>query len=393
MKQFSYKCVVSKNGRRYYKKVNGKWKRISKKIGEKMQKNKKKYMMHSGESFDSQSSFGIDDDILELENGHLYTTICRGSKRSDKLGIISDYKLTSSNQVSFKNDGEEYICRQIQMAEGNYGSIRECSNSDSSKFLAIKSEPSSTGRSYYDENRRKVKAESNELNKVEHLDEHIMCSQIEEKVLNTDGKNRNFVMEYMDGDLFDLIRILRPRLLSGNFDLLKKIEKDMIKVIIKQLICFEAHDLIYADLKLENVLYKCSGPNNLRISLGDLGSIGYIDEHGIPCTYPNPYDVSNKNYGPGLQPINTKSGLWSFIILCLSILDNTNPIRYYKYGFDKWSMINREQKYSGLQRELETLPGFSDEGAILVLCLDMIKNDELNDMSDLYRILINHEFF
>ena len=38
-----YKCIVSKNEKRYYKSVGGKWKRISNKMGEKMEKNKKKY--------------------------------------------------------------------------------------------------------------------------------------------------------------------------------------------------------------------------------------------------------------------------------------------------------------------------------------------------------------
>ena len=43
MKQYNYKCVVTKNSKRYYKKVSGKWKRITNKIGEKMEKGKKKY--------------------------------------------------------------------------------------------------------------------------------------------------------------------------------------------------------------------------------------------------------------------------------------------------------------------------------------------------------------
>ena len=44
MKQFNYKCVVSKNGTKmYYKRVNKKWKRISNKVGMKAEKGKKKY--------------------------------------------------------------------------------------------------------------------------------------------------------------------------------------------------------------------------------------------------------------------------------------------------------------------------------------------------------------
>ena len=41
--KYNYKCVVTKNGKRYYKNVNGKWKRISNAIGMKAQKGKRKY--------------------------------------------------------------------------------------------------------------------------------------------------------------------------------------------------------------------------------------------------------------------------------------------------------------------------------------------------------------
>ena len=46
MANYNYKCVVAKNGgKRYYKNVSGKWKRISNKSGEKAEKGKKKYGM------------------------------------------------------------------------------------------------------------------------------------------------------------------------------------------------------------------------------------------------------------------------------------------------------------------------------------------------------------
>ena len=44
MRQFNYKCIVSKNGNKmYYKRVGGKWKRISNKLGKNAEKGKKKY--------------------------------------------------------------------------------------------------------------------------------------------------------------------------------------------------------------------------------------------------------------------------------------------------------------------------------------------------------------
>ena len=46
MRQFNYKCVVEKNGTKmYYKRVKGKWKQISNKLGKNAEKGKRKYMM------------------------------------------------------------------------------------------------------------------------------------------------------------------------------------------------------------------------------------------------------------------------------------------------------------------------------------------------------------
>ena len=46
MRQFNYKCTVAKNGSKmYYRKVAGKWKRISNTLGMKTEKGKRKYML------------------------------------------------------------------------------------------------------------------------------------------------------------------------------------------------------------------------------------------------------------------------------------------------------------------------------------------------------------
>ena len=47
MKQYNYKCVVTKNGgKMYYKRVSNKWKRITNAAGMKAEKGKRKYGMH-----------------------------------------------------------------------------------------------------------------------------------------------------------------------------------------------------------------------------------------------------------------------------------------------------------------------------------------------------------
>ena len=45
MRNYNYKCIVSNTGKRYYKNVGGKWKRISNKLGMKAEKGKMKYGM------------------------------------------------------------------------------------------------------------------------------------------------------------------------------------------------------------------------------------------------------------------------------------------------------------------------------------------------------------
>ena len=47
--KYNYKCVVAKNdSKMYYKRISGKWKRITNKAGEKVEKGRKKYRMYSG---------------------------------------------------------------------------------------------------------------------------------------------------------------------------------------------------------------------------------------------------------------------------------------------------------------------------------------------------------
>ena len=59
-----YKCIVSKNGKRYYKNVSGKWKRITNKVGEKAEKGKNRYRMEGGEHTDFNALPG---DIIDQE--------------------------------------------------------------------------------------------------------------------------------------------------------------------------------------------------------------------------------------------------------------------------------------------------------------------------------------
>jgi hypothetical protein len=68
--KYNYKCILAKNGKRYYKNVGGKWKRISNKIGEKAEKGKKKYRVEEKNDFSSSIIHSLYEklDVLALKD-------------------------------------------------------------------------------------------------------------------------------------------------------------------------------------------------------------------------------------------------------------------------------------------------------------------------------------
>ena len=87
--KYNYKCIVSNGNKRYYKSVNGKWKRITNKSGAKAEKNKRTYRLSNKE---------IDE--LEKERNEL--------KNTDMYGEGSNYW---DNQLG-TNDGRINIKRR-----------------------------------------------------------------------------------------------------------------------------------------------------------------------------------------------------------------------------------------------------------------------------------------
>lgn len=78
------------------------------------------------------------------------------------------------------------------------------------------------------------------------------------RVITDQAKNNFVIMQEANGDLSNL----------------KLDERLIFKIIIqvaKTLICFMKKDIIYTDLKIENILYKCKN-NRISIYLADIGS-------------------------------------------------------------------------------------------------------------------------
>ena len=84
---YNYKCIVSKNGKRYYKNVRGKWKRISNAVGMKAEKGKKKYGMpvktRSGTERDP-CPVCYSKKFITLDCGH---SICADCGKDIKTGV------------------------------------------------------------------------------------------------------------------------------------------------------------------------------------------------------------------------------------------------------------------------------------------------------------------
>ena len=122
-----------------------------------------------------------------------------------------------------------------------------------------------------------------------------------------------YIMEQAEGDLISLFNNLKKPV-SKNFVL------NIAEQVRRQILCIgRLHSsFLYADVKLQNVLYKCDDPANLngiRVFLGDLGSAvpnSYENGNPIyPTTYlplPNKLLVRNNNKKDKLDWISWQLG-------------------------------------------------------------------------------------
>lgn len=67
-KKFNYKCVVSNNKKKYYKRINNKWKQITNKTGEKVEKGKRKYRMKSRPGWTRPSKITIPETATNIDD-------------------------------------------------------------------------------------------------------------------------------------------------------------------------------------------------------------------------------------------------------------------------------------------------------------------------------------
>lgn len=102
------------------------------------------------------------------------------------------------------------------------------------------------------------------------------------KVVFDQHGNPFVIMQEANGDLVDL-------------NLTNKLKEDVVKIMADFMLCFYNKGLIYSDLKLENLLYKCEN-QDISFFLGDIGSFSSVGRNNPSTTHPPPETLDGKTY-------------------------------------------------------------------------------------------------
>lgn len=152
--------------------------------------------------------------------------------------------------------------------------------------------------------------------------------------ISKDQVGNNFIlMQEANGDLADIVNKLEERLILK-----------IILEVAKMSKCYLEKGIIYNDLKLENILYRCKD-NNMELFFGDLGSFCEEGEFGEGATYGAPetfdeYKVSQNTF------------LFSFGCFIASLYRDVGILAWDdKKSFNKKNFC--EKLYPKFRREIE----------------------------------------
>ena len=120
MRQFNYKCIVSKNGSKmYYKKVGGKWKRISNKLGKNLEKGKNKYQMTNKEREDK--IFVNEIKPKDFADKILIANLLKeGKKDPNYKRLINDLKNIKKMSVDAYRNAMRYLYFLVNKTDLNF---------------------------------------------------------------------------------------------------------------------------------------------------------------------------------------------------------------------------------------------------------------------------------
>ena len=142
----------------------------------------------------------------------------------------------------------------------------------------------------------------------------IPCNIINSKLLKYENEYMA-AMDLMNGPLSEIGNKL------NNNNLLQ-----IIKSIAKILLCLENNKLSYTDLKTANILFKCIDNKNIKIVLGDIGSICQKGKQNAATWLP-----WEARYLKGFPRCNEESMVWGLGIVLFQLLNfNTDPFHWSK---------------------------------------------------------------
>ena len=193
----------------------------------------------------------------------------------------------SQNKIEIKNPytRSQYILKKSKiLGEGTYGKVIKYTDRQNKVFLAAKF--------------AKDKDEEEVSNSLKNIGCEVLKVKFCKEIRQEDKFNYVFFTELADGDLQSWVKKY-PRGIP------LETLNNVLTSIWKQLNCLLQHGLLYTDLKISNILFKCDDPdylgeNNVRIILGDIGSLHYekiLNGRRYLSTYP-PIETIQL-YGPG----------------------------------------------------------------------------------------------
>ncbi len=194
-------------------------------------------------------------------------------------------------KFSYRNGRKSIPMKKIKkIGQGSFGSVKLITFKDGTQVIIKQVNGGDTEIE-----------DLNYLNQLAKKNEYVPCGLVNGTVIHEDSEIGYIAMQVMDGDLDHLIAKKKFKPL----DIFR-----IINHLLDSLLCLLKLNLVYTDLKWENVLYKKVG-SRYTIGLGDFGSVSKIGDDNWSRTYKYP------NEGDLLEEIDGVWGLWGTLAIGL----------------------------------------------------------------------------
>ena len=204
------------------------------------------------------------------------------------------------------------------------------------------------------------KKTDNEINTINMINKKLgrgFCNTVNAKIIELNNnykkeKQTVAIMDSMDGSLDKLPEIKDPYKI-----------KDIIEDLTNIMVCLFELGYAYTDIKDRNILYKCYKNNKIKLSLGDLGGLCFLNKKET-CTYPPPEHMFRTT-----NNCTEKTMVWGIGIVALQLLQlNTRDFAWdivdehnKRKDFIEWINITVPDLLSSINIEEVILADFIDD--------------------------------